>query len=132
LEHVSRHNQKYWNHTPYLGLGPSAHSFSGSVRWWNISSIMGYMHAIRAGTLPLDNTETLTAEQLRTEAFFLGLRTARGINLNDFSKNQGEIFLREKKNILQKLEEEGLIVIQEGHLRPTRQGLAVADRLALI
>ena len=132
LQHVSRHNQKYWNHTPYLGLGPSAHSFSGSVRWWNTPSIMAYMHALRAGTLPLDNMETLTAEQLRTEAFFLGLRTARGINLNDFSENQGENFLREKKNILQKLEEEGLIVIQEGHLRPTRQGLAVADRLALI
>ncbi len=132
LQNLSRHNQKYWNHTPYLGLGPSAHSFSGSSRWWNTPSIMTYLRALRAGTLPLDNKETLTPEQLRTEAFFLGLRTARGINLNDFSEDHGENFLQEKKTILQKLEEEGLIVVREGHLRPTREGLAVADRLALI
>ncbi len=132
LQNVSRHNQKYWNHTPYLGLGPSAHSFSASVRWWNTPSIMAYLSALHAGTLPLDNMETLTPEQLRTEAFFLGLRTARGINLDNFSKDHGENFLQKKKNILKKLEEEGLIVVQEGHLRPTREGLAVADRLALI
>jgi oxygen-independent coproporphyrinogen-3 oxidase len=132
LQNVSRHNQKYWNHTPYLGLGPSAHSFSGSARWWNTPSITAYINALRGGTLPLDNMETLTPEQLRTEAFFLGLRTARGINLNDFSEDYGENLLQEKRNILQKLGEEGLIVIQEGHLRPTREGLAVADSLALI
>jgi putative oxygen-independent coproporphyrinogen III oxidase len=132
LENVSRHNQKYWNHTPYLGLGPSAHSFSGSVRWWNTPSITAYLNALRAGTLPLENFEILTPEQLQTEAFFLGLRTARGINLNDFSKDHGENFLQERRKILQKLEEEGLIILQEGHLRPTREGLAVADRLALI
>jgi oxygen-independent coproporphyrinogen-3 oxidase len=132
LQNVSRHNQKYWNHTPYLGLGPSAHSFSGSARWWNTSSIKAYMQALHAGTLPLENIETLTSEQLWTEAFFLGLRTARGINLNDLSEDHGGNFLQEKRNILQKLGEEGLIVIQEGHLRPTREGLAVADRLALI
>lgn len=131
LPHASRHNQKYWDHTPYLGLGPSAHSFSGSARWWNISSVMAYTDTLRTGTLPLDGMENLTAEQLRTEAFFLGLRTARGINLNDFSESHGGNFLWEKKNILQRFEEEGLIVIQEGVLRPTRAGLAVADRLAL-
>jgi oxygen-independent coproporphyrinogen-3 oxidase len=132
LQNVSRHNQKYWNHTPYLGLGPSAHSFSGSARWWNTPSITAYIQALRAGATPLENVETLTPEQLQTEAFFLGLRTARGINLNDFSEDYGENFLQEKRKILQKLEEEGLIVVQEGHLRPTREGLAVADRLALI
>ncbi|HXZ38932.1 MAG TPA: radical SAM family heme chaperone HemW [Thermodesulfobacteriota bacterium] len=132
LQNASRHNQKYWNHTPYLGLGPSSHSFSGSVRWWNTPSITAYMNTLRAGTLPLDNFEILTPEQLQTEAFFLGFRTARGINLNDFSKNHGENFLQERRKILQKLEEEGLIVVQEGYLRPTREGLAVADRLALI
>ncbi len=132
LHHVSRHNQKYWDHTPYLGLGPSAHSFSGSVRWWNSSSVMAYLNALRAGTLPLDNMETLTPGQLRAEAFFLGMRTARGINLIDFSEKHGENLLREKGNLLRRIEEEGLVVIKEGHLRPTRAGLAVADRLAQI
>ena len=132
LSHASRHNQKYWDHTPYLGLGPSAHSFSGSVRWWNTPSIMAYMNALRSGTLPLGSRETLTTDQLRAEAFFLGLRTARGINLNDFSAKHGENFFREKESVLRKIEEEGLIVIRKGYLRPTRAGLAVADRLAQI
>jgi len=132
MQYASRHNQKYWDHTPYLGLGPAAHSFSGSVRWWNSSSVMVYINSLRAERLPLESTETLTPGQLQTEAFFLGLRTAKGINLNDFSENYGENFPREKRNILQRFEEEGLIVIQDGYLRPTRAGLAVADRLALI
>lgn len=132
MQHASRHNQKYWDHTPYLGLGPAAHSFCGSVRWWNSSSVMAYINALRADSLPLESTETLTPGQLQTEALFLGLRTAKGINLNDFSENYGENFLREKRNILRRVEEEGLIVIQDGYLRPTRAGLAVADRLALL
>jgi oxygen-independent coproporphyrinogen-3 oxidase len=130
--HASRHNRKYWDHTPYLGLGPSAHSFSGSVRRWNTSSVKAYMNALLAKNLPLESMEILTPDQLQTEAFFLGLRTAKGINLNDFSENYGENFLREKRNILRRVEEEGLIVIQDGYLRPTRAGLAVADRLALL
>jgi oxygen-independent coproporphyrinogen-3 oxidase len=93
---------------------------------------MGYINSLRAERLPLESTETLTPGQLQTEAFFLGLRTAKGINLNDFSENYGENFSREKRNILRRFEEEGLIVIQDGYLRPTRAGLAVADRLALI
>ncbi|NWF56781.1 MAG: radical SAM family heme chaperone HemW [Syntrophaceae bacterium] len=131
-EHASRHNRKYWDHSPYLGLGPSAHSFSERVRRWNTSSIKGYLHALYGKHHPTEGLENLSPEQLRTEAFFLGLRTADGIDLDEFARNHGGNLLREKENILRRLESEGLITIQEGRLRPTRAGLAVADRLALI
>ena len=59
-KHLSRHNQKYWDHTPYLGLGPSAHSFNGARRWWNHRSVEKYMAAIEKGTLPIESFEDLT------------------------------------------------------------------------
>ena len=131
-EHTSRHNQKYWNHSPYLGLGPAAHSFHGNQRWWNHRSLDQYLAAIKGGNLPVEETETLTMEQLRLEALYLGLRTKKGVFLQDFKNQYHYDLLTEKKKILTKLEEEGFISIQNGYLYPTQTGLAVADSLALI
>jgi len=131
-EHTSRHNQKYWDHSPYLGLGPAAHSFQCNQRWWNHPSLDQYLAAIYAGNLPVEETETLTVEQLGLEALYLGLRTRKGISLQDFQKEYHYDLLAEKKKILSKLEEEGFISIQDGTLTPTQTGLAVADSLALI
>ena len=131
-EHTSRHNQKYWDHSPYLGLGPSAHSFQCNQRWWNHRSLDQYLAAINAGNLPVEETETLTMEQLRLEALYLGLRTKKGIFLQDFKNQYHYDLFTEKKKILAKLEEEGFISIQDGYLYPTQTGLAVADSLSLI
>jgi oxygen-independent coproporphyrinogen-3 oxidase len=131
-EHTSRHNQKYWDHSPYLGLGPSAHSFQCNRRWWNHRSLDQYLAAINAGNLPVEGTETLTMEQLRLEALYLGLRTKKGIFLQDFKNQYHYDLFTEKKKILAKLEEEGFISIQDGYLHPTQAGLAVADSLSLI
>jgi oxygen-independent coproporphyrinogen-3 oxidase len=131
-EHTSRHNQKYWDHSPYLGLGPSAHSFQCNQRWWNHRSLDQYLAAINAGNLPVEETETLTMEQLRLEALYLGLRTKKGIFLQDFKNQYHYDLFTEKKRILAKLEEEGFISIEDGHLYPTQTGLAVADSLSLI
>ena len=129
---ASRHNQKYWNHTPYLGLGPAAHSFLGNKRWWNHRSLNRYQASIKAGETPVEETEILTMEQLRLEALSLGLRTKEGIRLQDFANQYHLDLLIEKKMILAKLQEEGLISIQDGCLHPTLTGLAVADSLSLI
>jgi len=129
---ISRHNSKYWNHTPYLGLGPSAHSFSGRTRWWNHSSTDRYLHDIRGGTPPRENTESLDMKSLRMEALFLGLRTAKGINLQDFKDRFDYDLLFEKGDMFAKLEESGLIQIADGFVVPTRRGFALADSLALI
>jgi oxygen-independent coproporphyrinogen-3 oxidase len=131
-DYTSRHNQKYWDHSPYLGLGPSAHSFLYNQRWWNHRSLDQYLAAIREGNLPVEKAETLTIEQLRLEALYLGLRTKKGISLQDYKNQYHYDLFTEKKNILAKLEEEGFVSIKNGHLHPTQTGLAIADSLALI
>jgi oxygen-independent coproporphyrinogen-3 oxidase len=128
----SRHNRKYWNHVPYLGLGPAAHSFDGRRRWWNHRSVKTYGEDLAAGRPPIADSERLTDEQLRLEALFLGLRTRRGIHLADFKRRYGQDLLAGKKGFLKKLMDETLVEIRDGYLTPTRSGMAVADSLALI
>ena len=129
---ISRHNQKYWDHTPYLGLGPAAHSFSGYRRWWNHRSVERYIADAKAGKKPIEGTEILTMEQLGLEALFLGLRTKKGVYLKEFVEQYGCDLAVEKRDVLDRLQEEGLVAINEGYLVPTRAGLAIADGLALI
>jgi oxygen-independent coproporphyrinogen-3 oxidase len=131
-EFASSHNQKYWNHSPFLGLGPSAHSFQSNQRWWNHRSLDQYLTSINAGNLPVQETETLTMEQLRLEALCLGLRTKRGVSLQGFKNQYAYDLFTEKKELLAKLEEEGFISIRDGFLYPTQTGLALADSLSLI
>lgn len=128
----SKHNIKYWRHVPYLGLGPGAHSFLGSRRWWNKPSVSDYIENIIEGKMPLDSSETLSLDQLQLEALFLGLRTAAGIDLSLCQKKYGLDLLTEKKQVIEKLLESGLVNLEKGSLKPTRYGLAVADSLALI
>jgi oxygen-independent coproporphyrinogen-3 oxidase len=132
IKYLSRHNQKYWDHTPYLGLGPSAHSFLGDQRWWNDPTLHQYLAAIQEGRLPIKASEILTPEQLRLEAIYLGLRTQKGVNLKDLLENHKYDLLSEKKELLTKLRQEGFLGIEDDRLYPTRAGLAVADTLALI
>jgi oxygen-independent coproporphyrinogen-3 oxidase len=131
-KYFSRHNQKYWDHTPYLGLGPAAHSFLEDQRWWNYPTLPHYLAVIQQGRSPIQAAETLTPEQLRIEAIFLGLRTRKGIDLRDLLKKHKYDLLAENKGLLTKLRREGFLAVEEDHLYPTRAGLAVADSLALI
>lgn len=122
-EHRSRHNQKYWNHTPYLGLGPSAHSFSGHRRWWNERKIKPYESRIDVREKPIAGSEELAAEDLALEALMLGLRTAEGIDLERFRRRHGvDLEMPERM--------EGLLNVEDGRLVPTLEGWAVADTLA--
>ncbi len=127
----SRHNQKYWEHVPYLGLGPSAHSFSGYERRWNVRSVHSYIEQLECGILPLEGREMLDLEEIRTETLFLGLRTTNGIPLGDFRSRFGSDLLKEKRGIIDFLAANGFLTIHDGALLPTRKGLAVADSLAL-
>ncbi|MBW6487203.1 MAG: radical SAM family heme chaperone HemW [Syntrophobacterales bacterium] len=128
----SRHNQKYWNHNPSLGLGPSAHSFSGTERYWNHAAVRTYIEELTAGRLPVAQREALDPEKLRLEALFLGFRTRRGICLEEFCVRYGQDLLKEKKTAIDQLIAGGFVKLSRGFLKPTRQGLAVADSLALI
>lgn len=128
----SKHNMKYWQHVPYLGLGPAAHSFLDNKRWWNKPSVSNYLKEITQRKMPVENMEELTAEQLQLEALFLGLRTKAGINLERYKTKYGADLLVDKKTIIDALIKNKLLELKNGFLMPTRSGMAVADSLALI
>jgi oxygen-independent coproporphyrinogen-3 oxidase len=75
----SQHNSAYWSGKPYVGLGPAAHSFDGSVRRWNLRAWEAYRRAIAEGRSPIESEETLTDEQRDTERIYLALRTIEGL-----------------------------------------------------
>jgi oxygen-independent coproporphyrinogen-3 oxidase len=124
-EYLSRHNRKYWSHTPYLGLGPAAHSFRDGRRWWNLSSVAQYCAALNAGEAPVAGSEALTPEQLRLEALYLGFRTREGVALEVIQTHP------RWQVVLAELEQAGLVRLTNGRVTATAQGLVVADRLPL-
>jgi putative oxygen-independent coproporphyrinogen III oxidase len=77
------HNRAYWSLSPYLGLGPSAHSFDGAERWWNEPAFVRWQQIVAAGRSPIAGREVLSAEQRRLEALYLGLRTSDGATFRD-------------------------------------------------
>jgi oxygen-independent coproporphyrinogen-3 oxidase len=142
-EHESRHNRKYWDHTPYLGLGPSAHSFAsaevGAVpsgrRWWNELRTPRWESRVAAGERPVEAEESLGPKALATEAVMLGLRTTAGIDLDRFSARFGLDLVAANDALVARLVSEGHLVVHAapggGHwLAPTVTGLAVADGMA--
>lgn len=129
-EHWSRHNRKYWDHTPYLGLGPSAHSYAGTRRWWNERKINPYEARIDAGTRPIADSEELAPEDLALEALMLGIRTSGGIDLGRFRQRYGVDLLEANRERLERLGEQGLLRMEAGRIVLTLEGLAIADSLA--
>jgi oxygen-independent coproporphyrinogen-3 oxidase len=131
----SLHNKNYWNHSNYLGFGPSAHSFwsardnvGSSVRWWNVSSLVGYFDKLDQGCLPVAGREDLTVEQLVEEEIFLGLRS-EGIDIAGFGKRYGKDILTEHHARLSDLIDNRLAVVQNGTLRLTSKGYMVCDEI---
>jgi oxygen-independent coproporphyrinogen-3 oxidase len=121
----SRHNCKYWRRVPYLGLGPSAHSFDGSKRWWNYRSIRRYCEGLEQGNMPVEGDEDLSDEQKRIEMICLGLRTRRGVDMRELGYDPG------LSGNIKELIESGHVKILDDRLIPTREGYLVADRLPL-
>jgi oxygen-independent coproporphyrinogen III oxidase len=86
---ASQHNLKYWRREPYLGFGAGAHSFSGTERWANAHDAAGYVNAITAGRLPMEQLEELSAESALEEELFLGLRQLAGIDVGRIEREYG-------------------------------------------
>ena len=87
--YASRHNLKYWRREPYLGFGAGAHSFSGTERWANAHDAAGYVGAVSAGRLPVEQLEKLTPESALEEELFLGLRQLGGIDVGRIEREYG-------------------------------------------
>jgi len=125
-QYFSRHNSTYWQHSPYLGLGPAAHSFDGRRRWRNCRGVEAYCRRLQAGQAPVAGIEVLSDAQLRLEALALGLRTRRGVALTALA------YLPQAGKIMGGFCAAGLLAVQQDRLCPTREGFLVADSLALL
>ena len=125
----SRHNSKYWSLAPYIGLGPSAHSFIEPERYWNHKSVQTYIRILQAGKLPVAEKEKLTREQLLMEAIYLGFRTTRGIDLAGMRQKFGIDFLTYFAGVIADFEKEGFLKITETHCALTVQGMALLDSI---
>lgn len=124
----SRHNSNYWNETPYLGIGASAHSFDGNSRQWNIASINQYCHKIENKEIFYE-LENLSFEDKINDRIMLSLRTAEGLNLSSFEQDFG---INVKNNLLKESKkhiENNLLIKQENRLKLSSQGLLIADRI---
>ena len=125
----SRHNSKYWSLAPYIGLGPSAHSFIEPERYWNHKSVQNYIRELQAGKLPIAGKEKLTREQLLMEAIYLGFRTTQGIDLAGLKQKFGIDFLKHFEGIITDFEKDGFLKITETHCALTVQGMALLDSI---
>ena len=125
----SRHNLKYWRHAPYLGLGPSAHSFDGQRRHWNHRALDDWSQALGSGASPVAGAERLDANDLLLEGLMLGLRCATGFDSALLGKGAAR-FLEVNRKRLEAWEADGLIVVEGGVVKPMPRGFAVADALA--
>ncbi len=124
--YYSRHNSSYWVQTPYLGLGPGAHSYDGAKRRsWNMPDIETYLKGGRQ-----EEIELLSDLDLYNERVMLGLRTAYGIDMRHFEDVQTDT--RTQKAIsdtIHSLLERGLVHINDNRLSLTEAGLALGDEV---
>jgi oxygen-independent coproporphyrinogen-3 oxidase len=127
----SRHNQKYWRHAPYLGLGPSAHSFDGAERWWNERELASWARAVEEGRGAVAGRERIGAPELALEMLMLGLRTRAGVDLERLRRRAGLDLLAARGEEIARLELARLATVAAGRLVPALEGMAVADALAL-
>ncbi|MBV9989116.1 MAG: radical SAM family heme chaperone HemW [Chitinophagaceae bacterium] len=125
----SRHNSSYWQGSHYLGLGPSAHSFNGLSRQWNIANNAAYIAGILSG-IPGFEMETLSERQRLNEYLMVSLRTMEGISLEELGRRWGNdkaaTVVREAQKHLQR----NYLVHTGGHLQLTAAGKFLADGIA--
>ena len=127
--YFSKHNTSYWKGVPYLGIGPSAHSFNGQKRSWNIANNVKYLKSLEANVLAME-VEQLSKKDQLNERIMTGLRTIWGISLDKIEEEFDPSF---KTHIIQesrKFVNEGLLEINDNQLKTTQKGKFLADGIA--
>ncbi len=127
--YFSRNNTAYWLGKKYIGIGPSAHSYDGVSRSWNIANNTLYLKAIQNGELPRE-VELLSQEDLYNEYIMTGLRTIWGVSLVRIEQEFGTDYLNYLKQQSQKFINDDLLVITDGILKPTLKGKFLTDGIA--
>ncbi len=125
----SRHNTSYWKQKNYLGIGPSAHSYDGISRQFNVSNNAFYSKALEQGSVPFER-EVLTKENKINEYIFTTLRTAWGCHLEKVKLDFGIDLCQKNRAYLTALQEKKLVVIENDILKLTRSGKLLADKIA--
>jgi len=134
LAYFSRHNTSYWLGEKYIGIGPSAHSYNGFERSWNVSNNTKYINALLADELPSEN-EQLTEINRFNEYVMTGLRTIWGVSFQKVEKEFGAMYLEELKKGAERHIKAGLLEIElrsfsGSVLVITKKGKFLADGIA--
>lgn len=132
--YFSKHNTSYWLGEKYLGIGPSAHSFNGIERSWNVSNNPKYIKALQENLIPSE-TEILTANNLFNEYIMTGLRTIWGVSFQKIEQEFGAKCLQQLQKNAEPFIEKGLLEIQinsfsSNTLITTKKGKFLADGIA--
>lgn len=125
----SRHNTAYWHGKHYLGIGPSAHSFNGNSRQWNIASNSKYIESIQNNIIPTE-TEILSKTQMINEYLLTHLRLKEGCSKSFISEKFGEYYLHTIQSLIKKYEVKGQLVIKDDGFMLTNEGKLFADAIA--
>ncbi len=125
----SKNNSSYWLGKSYLGIGPSAHSYNGKQRSWNIANNNKYIKEILENKLPIER-EFLSKEDMYNEYVMTGLRTIWGVSLEKIRNDFGTQFLAHLKKQSQKFIEQELLYIENETLQTTKKGKFLSDGIA--
>lgn len=123
------HNTNYWKSVPYLGIGPSAHSYDGKNRGANIANNARYIKGMENGPSPY-TVETLAGADRVNEYILTSLRTIWGLDIDRVSALSGVDFVAGKVKLLENLYSEQLVLLKDNHLFLTRKGKFLADSIA--
>lgn len=125
----SRNNSAYWQGKPYLGIGPSAHSFDGVQRSWNLANNPKYIRSIEAGELPITR-ELLSDKDRYNEYVMTGLRTIWGVSKERIRTEFGPAFSKHFSKCAVKLKEQGLLTEAGDIIRVSERGKFLSDGIA--
>lgn len=127
--YFSKNNSSYWLGKKYIGIGPSAHSYNGISRSWNVSNNSLYIKAIQENQLP-NEEETLTITDQYNEYIMTGLRTIWGVSLDKIKMDFGITYLDYLMTQVQKFLNDDLVFIEDNVLKPTKKGKFLTDGIA--
>ncbi len=122
-----RHNMKYWELKPYIGVGVCASSFFENARSTNPQTLEGYKTYVESGKPLFLNGEKQTEEDLMSEFMFLGLRKTKGISDADFQKLFNISFFEKYKDIIEKHKENGLLEVENNRIFLTEKGMDLSN-----
>ena len=125
----SRHNSSYWSGDKYFGFGPSAHSFDGKHRKWNIANNISYINSLAKNEIPFE-TEELTATMKMNEYIMTSLRTSTGLDFQHFKSEWGQEEVEKLKQQLQHYILKEQVWVTESNAVLTKEGKLFADGIA--